>query len=284
MKKWLSNNVHHAVYVFGFFSLFVILCSGFFNYLSEYIFPNSDWGIYDKSFWVNLLININSSIIDFLFLGLLILYFDRKKESEKEEKILRRDLSDYSFHDTLELNLKKAGILKALTEMKKFKVDVPRLRIHEIELSDIILNDSDMSGLSFYKTKLSNVKFTNCNLRSLNLMEATSKKLYFNDCKIRNLKLSNGVFKSVEFKSCYMGNAKMNNVDLSSAIFNGSDLDGASYDNSNFRSANFLNCKNIDVTKLCQAKCLDYIVAEENIIDEVKRIRPDTKMRRSTDL
>lgn len=294
MIKWISKKPY-AVLVFLIFSIVIIALSLSFNFLSNYIFPNSSVGIYDKDFWVNVLINLNSSIIDFLFLGLVILYFDKKTQKEKEAKnsqqmiqdkidILRRDLKDYAEHSTIELDLRKAGIIRELNKLNEKMINIRKIKMHEVELREIELIDSDLSGLSLYKAKIEGLSFKNCTLRSLNLMEGSSKKLLFSECTIRNMKLSNGNFKAIKFENCSLVNSKMNNAVLSSAIFINCDLQDATFENSNLRSANFKGCKNINVELLVKAACLDYIIADEEILSKVKTLRNEVKMKTKQDV
>lgn len=290
MIKWISNKPY-AAFVFLIFSAVIIAFSLSFNFLCKHIFPNTSVGIYDKDFWVNLLVNLNSSIIDFLFLGLVILYIDKKIQKEKDNKnhqemiqekieTLRRDLKDYAEHSTIELDLRKAGIIRDLCKLNEHKIDVRKIQIHEVALRDIDLIDSDLSGLSLYRSKLEKLSFKKCILRSLNLMEGNSKKLSFHDCTIRNMKLNNGSFKAIEFKNCSLVNSKMNNAELNSAIFINCDLQNVTFENSNLRSANFKGCRNINVDQLTKAKCLDYIIADEDILSKVKALRNDVKMKK----
>lgn len=290
MTKWLSKKPY-AVLVFIFFSIMTISLSLSFNYLSEPLPTGISAGIYDKSFWVNLLINLNSSIVDFFFLGLIILYFDKKNQKQVEdeksqnfikEKVgtLRRDLKDYAEHSTIELDLRKAGILRDLCALNEVGIHIRKIKIHGVDLKNIKLNDSDLSGLSLYQSKLENFEFKNCTLRSLNLMEGTSKKLKFSNCIIRNMKLTQGKFKAIEFENCSLINSRMNNADLSSAIFENCDLQDATFENSNLRSANFKGCKNIDPILLSKAACLDYIVIEGEILTKLKTLKDGMKIKR----
>lgn len=284
---------HYALGVFLLFSLTIITLSISFNYLSENILTKYKVGIYNKEFWINLLINLNSSIIDFLFLGLAILYFDKKREEENEaeksqknlelkEQSLRRELEDYAEHSTLELDLKKAGIIHELCKINKNTINTKKIMMHGISLKNIDLINSDLSGLSLYQSKIENVTFEKCIIRSLNMMEVPSKMVKFTNCKIRNLKLTNGRFKAIHFEDCYLVNSRMNNADLSSSIFFNCDMQDVTFEKSNLRSANFLGCSNINIESLCKADCLDYIVAEEDVIARVRLLRPDAKMKNQT--
>lgn len=88
MIKWILKKPYAAL-VFLIFSIVIITLSLSFNFLCKYIFPTSSAGIYNKDFWVNLLVNLNSSIIDFLFLGLVILYLIKKIKEKKNVRIAK---------------------------------------------------------------------------------------------------------------------------------------------------------------------------------------------------
>lgn len=280
MKKKLPDEVTDSAKILLIFSVVTVLLSASFNFLSSYIFPNFSLGIYDRSFWVNLLVNVNSSIIDFLFLALLITHFNKRREASKEEASLMQELQDYAFHSTLELNLKKVGILKKLCELGKKEINIQRIRIHEVEMKDLRITDSNLDGLSLYKCNLARVTFENCELRSLNLVDATAKNVEFINCSIKNLKLSNGTFTSIKFTKCSLINSRLNNADLSSAIFRDCDLKDATFDNSKMRSTNLLESKNINIVELCKATNLDYILVEQSILDGIIRSGKPVKLKR----
>lgn len=278
LRKIIENR--YTGITFAIFSVTVILLSIYLDDISEVILPNTKIGIYNKSFWVNLLINLNSTIVDFLFLSLMIIFFTKRMENKKEIETLRRELKYFATHSSVETDIKKLFNLKRLSEIDKKPVDIQKIKMQSIDIDSLVLKDADLSGMSLYESKLKGVKFSNCIIRSLNISKGKSKDSSFIKCTIRNLKLSGGDFKSINFEESILINAKMNDAELSNASFKKCDLKDATFDNSNLRCANFSGSKNINIVNLCKASCLDYIVASDEVLSEIKKIRADVKIKR----
>lgn len=277
LKKIIENRYTGITFII--FSSAVILLSIYLDDISNLILPNTKIGIYDKSFWVNLLINLNSSIVDFLFLSLIIIFFTKRMENKKEIETLRREIKNFAIHSSIEIDIKKLVNLKRLSEIDKKPVNIQKIKMQYIDIDNLVMNDADLSGMSLYSSKLKNVNFSNCIIRSLNISKGKSKNSHFIKCTIRNLKLSEGNFKSINFEGSILANAKMNDAELSNASFKECDLQDATFDNSNLRCANFSGSKNINIANLCKARCIDYIVASEEITNQIKKIRTDVKIK-----
>ncbi|MBL0909108.1 pentapeptide repeat-containing protein [Pectobacterium carotovorum] len=289
MEK-LKRLFHATIIAFLVYTIIIVAISALFPFLSRHIFSTTHLGIYNHSFWVSFLINANSSILDFLVIGVIIYFLDKSRErkekererKEKEKKFIsemRMDLEDYASHSTTEINLKKLGIIKRLMERGERKIDIQRISLKEISIKKLQFNDSDLTGINFEETRISDCIFTDCNLRSLNFNKSKAKTLKFENCKINNMKLTNGKYTELVFNNCDLKNSTITNSVLPSCIFNNCNMEGVLYTGSDMRSVNFKNSTNISPTSLSEAKCIDYIVAEKSIIDELKILRKDVKFR-----
>lgn len=267
----------------GFFvsySAIIIIVSMAFEYLSSTILPNTELGLYDKQFWSGLLINANSSIIDFFVIGIAIHYIQKKKSDQITLMDQYRELEDYASHSSIELNLKKMGIIRRLQNAGKKIINIKRLALEGISVAEIKIESSDLTGLSLYDSRLTNCTFSKCNLRSLNLEKVKAKNLNLTNCEANNLRFNHGKFTGLFCNEANLSNSSFLGATLKSGIFKSCDFSGVNFEGSDLRSANIKSSYNIDVLELCKAKCLDYIVAEDSIIIEIKSTRGDVKFSR----
>ncbi|ERK16769.1 hypothetical protein L580_0348 [Serratia fonticola AU-P3(3)] len=266
--------------VFLIYSTIVIVLSLCFPYLSSVVFPNTDAGLYNKQFWSNFLTNANSSIIDFFVIGAVIYAIQKRNDHKLILKNSHQELEDYASHSSIELNLKKMGIIRRLIESGERELSIKRLALGGIAIKDLTLMSSELIGLSFYESSLTNCTFSRCNIRSLNLEKVKAKKLTFTDCTINNLRFNYGKFTAITFENVDLTNSSLFNATIPSGMFKNCNFSGVNFEGANLRSANIKSSYNIDINSLCKAKCLDYIVAEDSIIAEIKNRRPDVKFSR----
>ncbi|MED6027729.1 pentapeptide repeat-containing protein, partial [Serratia marcescens] len=82
------------------------------------------------------------------------------------------------------------------------------------------------------------------------------------------------------FENVDLTNSKFVNSNLSGAIFKNCELNNVSFEKCNLRNANFKTSRNIDLLALSKADNLDYIHADDVILEKLKNLRPDVKYRR----
>lgn len=266
--------------LFILYSSIIIIVSMAFEYLSSTILPNTELGLYDKQFWSGLLINANSSIIDFFAIGIAIHYIQKKKSDKTALMDQYRELEDYASHSSTELNLKKMGIIRRLQYAGEKTINIKRLTLEGISIAEIEIESSDLTGLSLYESRLTNCTFSKCNLRSLNLEKVKAKNLNLASCKANNLRFNHGKFSGLYCNETDLSNSSLLGATLKSGIFKRCDFSGVKFEGSDLRSANIKSSYNIDIVELCKAKCLDYIVADDSIILGIKSARSDVKFSR----
>ena len=49
------------------------------NYVSSVVLPNTTWGLYNKDFFENLLVEIHGGIFDLLIVGVILYWFDKRR-------------------------------------------------------------------------------------------------------------------------------------------------------------------------------------------------------------
>lgn len=268
-----------ALFILGVYLLAITFFTYFFPWLSNHILPNTSAGLYDKQFWEGILVNLNSSVVDFFVFGVILFYFHKKGEHKSHITLMLNDLIDIAKYDDIQLNLRKVGLLKRLSAVNHHKYTLHRMAIggDGVEIREIDVRNSDFTALnakSVYINKLTAVVST---LRSSDFSNATIKNAEFDRCNFRNTNFENTKSTGNSFKTCDFKNANFKNSNFQSCVFLGSNFEGASYEGCNLNRANFKNATNINVNELCKASNLNYIIAEDTIITQVKLMRSDVK-------
>lgn len=278
-----KNHPYMAVFlVFSIYLIFTVICSINFPWLSNKIFPKTSLGIYNKDFWINLLINLNASLIDFAFFGIALFIFQRRNERVLLIQETKNSLADISKFNDITLNLKKVGLMRRLNEQECYSITMHRLNIsgNGVEMRDIKLIDSDLPGMESEFIYINNVKFEGCNIRSSNFQNSKLRNLTMIDCTLKNVNFSHANLKGAILKECRLMGAKFKGANLQSAVLSGSNLDEVDFDGANLNFTNFKGAINIDVSELCKAATLNYIVLDAAIEQQVKALRGDVKFSR----
>lgn len=281
----LKVKAHPYTAIFLVFSIYLVMtitCSVAFPWLSNKILPNTSLGIYNKDFWVNLLINLNASLIDFAFFGIALFIFQRRNERRLLIQDTKNSLADISKFNEVTLNLKKVGLIRRLNEQKCYSIAMHQLNISGkgVEMRDVKLIDSDLTGLESEFLYINNVRFEGCTLRSSNFKNSKLKRLTMTDCTLKNINFSNANLKGAILKECRLMGAKFKHANLQSAVLAGSNLDNVDYEGANLNFSNLKGASNINISELCKAATLNYIVLDVAIEQQVKIMRGDVKFSR----
>ena len=263
-KKTLKK-MENVIFIFILYSLFIII--------------TSLWaGTYSNGFVNNFLVNANSSILDFFVLGVILYYFEYKKQKNETISELLEDLENIAKHESIELNIKKIKLIRTLNSQEVYKINMPRMKINNLStIKHIKFNDAELSGLEMDNSKIRDCSFENCTIQALNLENSTLKNVKFIKCKIKNMKAIKSNFKNTIFIDCQLTGSDFSFSRMLSCTLKSCDLETVNFNQADLRSANLLGSINIDVDKLVNAKNLDYLICEPSIKSSLLDIRGDIK-------
>ncbi|MFP2353107.1 pentapeptide repeat-containing protein [Enterobacter ludwigii] len=283
MKKVLTyfyeRPVFAALSTFSIYLLIVFLLTAFFPWLSIHILPNTFTGLYNKQFWEGVLVNLNSSVVDFFVFGVILFYFHKKGESNSIISSMLNELSDIAKYDDIQLNLRKVGILKRLSSLGHDIYTLHRIAIGGagVEIRDVKIRKSDFTALNAKKVYINTLSVIETSLRSSDFSESKIRNARFDSCNFRNTNFEKTTSVGNKFNNCDFKNANFKNSNFKSSIFLGSSFEGVNFEGCNLNRTNLKNATNIDITELCKAADLNYIIAEQSIISQIKTMRPDVK-------
>ncbi|EOJ9613648.1 MULTISPECIES: pentapeptide repeat-containing protein [Serratia] len=265
-----------TIIIFFIFIVIVISLSFLWGYYNNNHYPYNSNSFYNFDFLQNLLINLNASIVDFLVLGVIIIFFERRREHTSKQNSLIDDLKDYASYSSEEINLKKAGLLKRLNQSSVKSLNIQRIIITNTSIKDIKFISGNISGSSFEKSKMRKVYLKNMILKSVNFNESNLDGCHFKNCNMYNVKMKDASAIGIQLNESSLINVQFNNSNLKGCDLRNCDLKNVNFEDANLSRANILGAKNISIDALVKAENLDYIIAEDHVLEEIKKKRPES--------
>lgn len=279
-KLFQSGNKSALTAVFslfaGVFIVFVSITAGW-NYVSTTVFPNTTVGLYDRNFWENILVESHGLLLDILVLGVLVVWLELRRNNKQFIYRHKEDISDLAHLDTPEINMKKVGIIKRLNSINIYDIDVPNLVLTNAKAKGLKFKNSKLIGFKLSNGSLHSFSYEDSNLRSSDFSGSRILNTEFIRCNLYKTDFTNCQASGTDFTDSCLDRVKFIGANMTSANFRGSDLIGASFEGANLRNANFKDAKNLSIERLIKAECLDYIVIEEVLRNEVLRHRDEVK-------
>lgn len=226
-------------------SVTTILITGFWGDVSNLVFPNSTWGLYDKSFFENLLVEMHGGIIDLLIVGVILYWFDIRKTKRDSIEKAESDLSNLEYYSGSDAPFKFYGSLKYLASLGVNKVKMRDGNLSNLKIKSLSLVDSNLIAVDFSRSILENVTLQHCQLQAAQFIDSKLKNCTVNNSNLERSKFIKTELKSMNFESCNIKGATFKDCQLQSAIFKGVDCKGVSFKGCNLRSANFKNATNV---------------------------------------
>lgn len=276
-KKITLTPLRIALFVFIITALSVFSATAFWPQLSSLVFPNTVLGLYNKSFWENVLVEAHGLVFDIFVLGLILVWMDSYRQ--KRELIARNQegLLDLNTFVDQESVKRKINMIKRLNDYGVYKIDVTDLALCDIELKGFRINKSRLYGLKLKKCRVFNLDISNSKLNSADFSGSIIKKSNILDTNLNNAKFIGSMLIGIDYKNSNLSRVNFLNAKLKGADFRGCNLEKTVFDNADLKQANIRNCKNISHEALAKAKCLDYIKADREVIEALKELRPEMK-------
>ncbi|GGN24183.1 MULTISPECIES: pentapeptide repeat-containing protein [Marinomonas] len=252
--------------------------TGFWPNVSEIIFPNASWGLYNREFWENVLVEAHGLLFEIFVIGFIVLWLDSRRQKVEHIERNMEHLWDLNTLQEKEVIKKKIGSVKRLNDAN----------IHKIDVTDLLLEDVTLKSFVFKESKLFGLKLKSCNIFDLELINSKVNSGEFSESSFKRCNLSGSLFKNANFSNTEMTGIDLRKADLFRAKFNSANLEAADlrqanlkkavFQDASLRNANIKMCANVDLESLAKANDLDYIKADDEIISGLLRLRPDMKL------
>lgn len=291
LRKWfreevLYNPVRTFLMIMGGAVVILVPVSLGWEWISGKVMPNTSFGVYDRGFWVGLLVNLHGSVLELGVFGFLILWADSKRSVSQEVKRFREDLSDYSFLDFDEVNLKKVGSIKRLNELGVYDIDVPNLCVNRSSLKGLVFESTRMIGLKAEGARIQNVVFRDVKMRSSRFSGSRISGSSFEGCHLYKTSFTplddkKAELRGVSFKGAVLERSDFTRAGLQNANFNDCDLREVVFKGANLKQASLKRASHLQVERLAEAECLDYVKLDEDVLEKLLELRDDFKYQRT---
>lgn len=236
-----------------FISVFIVLTTGFWGAVSSSVFANSSWGLYDRNFFENLLVEMHGSIFDLLVVGVILYWFEKRRDNQEKLSRAKEDLDSLKYYYGKDSSFKFYSALRYLLSLGVNKADIPEANLNNLKIDALHLSSSNLIATNFNKSILSNVVFDECNMEAANFIDSELKSTSFKKVNLKRAKFINAKLKGIDFRSCDIKGAVFNKADLKSANFRGVDCSQVNFEGADLRSANFLETTNLTRAMLDEA-------------------------------
>lgn len=274
-KKFTDDPIKTAILVVGIFGSVLVLMSLSWDFLSSKIFPNTTIGVYQKSFWENLVISLHGVFIDLVLVTILILWLDHRRNQRTSNQRFKEELEDYAHLDFDEVKLRKLGHLKRLNINKVESISVQNLVLNRMHIKGLTFKCCKLIGLKLKNGKISASNFSDVNMRSCNFESAELKSTKFSSCILLCSKFISANLRGVSFERCNLERCDFSDADMQSSILKECDVRGVKFIRANLKRANLIGVKNLDVNELAKAENLDYIQVDPDVLETLKTINTE---------
>lgn len=281
MLRIFKSPVKTLAFVSAILLLVVALITAFWDSVSTTILPNTKFGLYEREFWENFLVEMHGIVFELSVIALLLVWLDSRRSKTGEINRLKEDLDDYALLDFPEINVKKLGHIKRLNEHSVFQIDVQNLVLNKLKVKGIEVRDSKLIGLKLTGGSIVNCSFTKVRMRSSNFEDGTIKACSFDSCDLLNSKFGGAQCKGVNFTGSSLERADFTNANLQSSVFNGCNVRNTKFEGTNLKHASFQNAEYISAEELAKADNLDYVKVSKKILEELIELRPEIKFQRN---
>lgn len=234
-------------------TVLVILTTGFWDFVSSTIFPNSSVGLYNRDFFENLLVEMHGSIFDLVVVGVILYWFESKREEREKINRAKEDLDSLKFYYGKDSSYRFYSALRYLLSLGSNKADIPEADFNHLKIDGLRLSNSNLIATSFYKSILSDVKLELCDLEAANFVDSVVKRSEFIQVNLKRAKFINAKLNGMNFKECDVRGANFKNAELKSANFRGVDCSQVNFKGADLRSANFLDALNLTPEMILEA-------------------------------
>lgn len=197
--------------------------------------------------------------MDLFVVGVVIFWFEKRRSNADAISLHKNTLSDLRFYRGTDASYRILGQIKRLLELKVNSFQLPEAALDNIEISDVLLLNSNLRAANFTNTTLNRITLDTCELDAAVFSGSRFQHVTLKNVKLRRANFQGAKLNGCDFTSCELQRANFTNADLRSSIFKGVDCQGINFRNADLRSANFIGAKNLHVDAFVHAKNARYV-------------------------
>ena len=254
-----------TIFILIAFSLLIILITGFWGTVSELMLPNSTWGLYNKAFFENLLVEMHGGVIDLLIVSVILLWFDTRRAKKDSIEEARNDLADLEYYSGSDASFKYYRSLRYLASLEVHKVEMRDGDLSNLRIKSLSLFDSNLIGVDFSSSILKDVTLKACQLQAAQFIDSKLQNCTFEKSNLERSKFIKAELKGMSFENCNIKSVSFKDCQLQSAIFKDVDCRGVSFKGCNLRSANFKGATSVTREMILESGNHKFIILPEGI-------------------
>lgn len=243
----------------------LISITGFWDVVSRIMLPNTIWGLYDRSFFENLLVGVHGAVFDLIMIGVVLYWFEQRRNKKSSLIEVKETLEDLRFYCGDDVSYKTYGQLRRLIKLAGNSVSVPEAKLNSLVITDLHLKFSNITAVNFSGSMLNNPVFTDVQADAASFVDTKVRHAKLCNVSFRRAKFINSQLKGADFRRCKLEGADFSNAQLQSANFSGVNCSRVSFKGANLRSANFKNATNLTREMLLEAKSIAYVKLPEGL-------------------
>lgn len=274
-NKILKSPIKTACLIFGCATISVAMISGNWENISSNIFPNTSWGLYNKSFWENILVEAHGMLFDIFVIGIIVLWLDQIRDKNSTKNSYLEKIEDFRYWHSDEATYRVIGIVKRLNENGVSKINLSNYKFNSARLEEINLENSNLMGINFEKTILRNCNLINVKLTGANLTKSNMKNCNLERADLERANFTEAELKGINFQKTNLERTHFQGANLQSADFRKSNMKNTSFKNANLRSANLKEAANLTFEQLAEAKTIKDIKVDADFMEKIKLLRSD---------
>lgn len=274
-KKILESPIKTACLIFCCATIPVVLISGYWEVVSSTIFPNTSWGLYNKDFWENILVEAHGMLLDIFVIGIIVLWFDKFREKKSQNNSFLERIDDFRYWHSDEAIHRVIGILRRLNENDISKFNLSNYKFSASRLKNINFKGSNLMGINFENTNLRNCDLAKANLTGANLNKSSMKNCSLEKAVLQRANFTEAILKGINLQKTDLKRTLFQGANLQSADFRKSNMENTNLLDANLRSANLKQVENLTAEQLFEAKTLKDIKIDADLLDRIKLVRPD---------
>ena len=239
------------------FATIIFLVTGFWDFVSGAILPNTTWGLYSQSFFENVLVGAHGAVLDLLVVGVILYWFEQRRTRRDQIGRLDEELADLRLYRAPDAPYRTLGTMRRLLALDNSKsLQISEMTLSHLELKDLKLSKCDMYATVFTDSRIKKVCFEKCSLDAAIFAGVIMEHSLLTESSLRRAKFQNAKLNGLNLTSCQIQNADFTGASLRSANFKGLDCQGVVFKNADLTSANFIGALNLDPNAIATARCI----------------------------
>jgi uncharacterized protein YjbI with pentapeptide repeats len=302
---WYYSPIWISIIIFVAAAAFVIIVTGFKILIIK---PDFTWGLYNKSFLLNVLVEAHGTLFDILLVSVLMLVLNKITEKQLAKQDLNiaylDNIEDYRGLASEEAAYKIAGNVRRINRSGEGNIDLSlcylagtnlqkvnlvgshlqKTNFNGANLTNANLSNATISDASFQRAGLegaifqgagyTNIKFEKAMLGGADFRGAKLTDSYFQEAYLRNANFEGARLDYAHFQKSKLQCANLKNTNLEFANFQEAKLKGVDFQGANLAYANLQNTEDLDIQQLAKAKTLYEAKLDYKFMKQIKEKYP----------